>query len=71
MKWGNGGQERIKNAPKIFTWSSEEMAMAFMEIRNNIKRDRSLMENNEFCFRYVKFEVLETKLFSNQTEIWV
>ena len=29
------------------------------------------MEDNEFCFRYVKFEVLETELFSNQTEIWV
>lgn len=45
--------------------------MAFMEMRNNIKGDTSLLENNEFYFRYDKFEVLETKLFSNQNEISV
>lgn len=34
------------------------MVVALMEIRNKVKGDTSLVENNKLCFRYVKFEIL-------------
>lgn len=54
----NWGEEIIKNAPQTFTWTSGEMVVALMEIRNKVKGDTSLVENNKLCFRYVKFEIL-------------
>lgn len=70
-KWSGGEEKNQKRSPNFYLGNGE-MVVALMEIRNNMKGDISLVENNEFRFRSVEFEVLtRTQLSSRWVEIWV